>query len=77
LSRNPNITLETIMDNPDKPWDFDCLSENILLYDPIVNQKEKTLDIKLRYSLLNKIFEETSSFSRNIDKVIKKRLSYR
>jgi hypothetical protein len=27
-SRNPNITYEIVQQNPDKPWDYDELSEN-------------------------------------------------
>ena len=25
---NPNITMEFINDNPDKPWNFDAISRN-------------------------------------------------
>ena len=28
LSRNPNITMNMIKDNPDKPWDWDNISSN-------------------------------------------------
>ena len=28
ISQNPNITMEIIENNPDKPWNWDCISRN-------------------------------------------------
>jgi len=77
LSENPNITWEIVRDNLDKPWDWEYLSNNMFLYKKIVNFKNKTKDIKLRYSYLKNIQEKVSAFSRNIDKVILKRINYK
>ena len=37
LSRNPNITMELVKDNPDKPWDWQYLSYNPNITMEIVN----------------------------------------
>jgi hypothetical protein len=76
LSSNPNITWEIITDNPDKPWDFNYFSENWFLFKKEVNFKHKTKDIKMRYRYVSFLQEKLSPFSRNIDKVFKKRLNY-
>jgi hypothetical protein len=76
LSKNPNITWEIIKDNPDKPWKKVEFVYNTLLYDPVVNKKQKTLHTKYRHTFAKNIFEGISAFSRNIDRVIRKRLSY-
>jgi hypothetical protein len=36
VSRNPNITLDIVYANPDKPWDWHGLSENKFEYDDTV-----------------------------------------
>jgi hypothetical protein len=50
--------------------------DNNLLMDETVNKREKTRDIKKRYSWISNIFNDFSFFSRNIDKIIRKRLNY-
>jgi len=77
LSENPNITWEIVRDNPDKPWSWIGLSLNIQLYNLSVNKKSKTADILFRKIYLLNIFEKISYFSRNIDKIISKKLNYK
>ncbi len=77
LSQNPNITWEIIKNNQDKPWDWGWLSGNLFNYNPLVNKESRKKDIKLRLNYFKKIFESTSFFSRNIDKIILKRLNYK
>jgi hypothetical protein len=76
LSENPNITWEIIRDNPDKEWNIFYFSNNISLYCPTVNRISKTRDIKYSRNQFKIIWENISAFSRNIDKLILKRLNY-
>jgi hypothetical protein len=76
LSRNPNITLEILRDNPEESWDWEYLSLNKIIYDPIINNKEIRKDIKYRTIQYRFIFEKISFFSRNIDRLIQKRINY-
>ena len=76
LSANPNITWEIVRDNSDKSWNWGNLSRNKFLYDPIVNKKYRSNDIKWRQRYLKSVLEKISSFSKKIDKIIHKRLNY-
>jgi hypothetical protein len=76
LSMNPNITCEILKDNPDQFLYYRGLSRNTFLYEPIVNKRHKTKDINFRYNIFKNIFEHISPFSRNIDRIIKRRLNY-
>ena len=77
LSENPNITWEIVRDNPDMDWNWTTLSLNILLYEPISNKRARGRDIKKRSRDFKNIFEILSPFSRNIDRIISKRVNYR
>lgn len=50
--------------------------KNKFLYNSVVNRRGRAIDIKIRRKQFKKLFEPVSIFSRNIDKVIGKRLSY-
>jgi hypothetical protein len=76
LSRNPNITWEIVQDNPDKTWNVQYFSNNIFLYCQTVNNISKTRDIKYSHNQFKIIWENISPFSRNIDKLIQKRINY-
>jgi hypothetical protein len=64
---NDNITLDTIINNPDKPWDWRKISK----FKKKLN-KGHIIDIRKKYFQV--IFETVSLFSRNIDKIIMKRI---
>jgi len=49
---------------------------NKFLYHSVANRRGRATDIKIRYKQFKKLFEPVSIFSRNVDKVISKRVSY-
>jgi hypothetical protein len=73
LSQNPNLNLYA-MDIHE--IDFGDISRNEFIYNDTVYKSEKKKDIKFRQIHLKLIFEKLSPFSRNIDKVIFKKLNY-
>ena len=65
LSENPNITWEIVRDNPDKPWVWAYLSKFL---------NPKNSGIKARIFISGKILIQVSFFSKNIDRIIQKRI---
>ena len=41
ISRNTNITIDNVLDNIDKPWDWEALSENIIMDDKSIKKTNK------------------------------------
>jgi hypothetical protein len=41
VSRNPNITIDNVLDNIDKPWDWEALSENINMDNKSIKKTDK------------------------------------
>jgi hypothetical protein len=76
LSANPNTTWEIVRDNPDKDWNWFALGQNKYGYDNIVEKSKIIKDIMLRKIQFKNTIEKLSLFSRNIDKIINKRLTY-
>ena len=74
FSYNPNLDNDS-MKYIDK-YDFGNISHNKFLYHDTVHKREKSKDIKCRHLYFQNIFEKISPFSRNIDRIIRKRLSY-
>jgi len=60
ISRNPNITMEMIENNPDKPWDWDWVSENKF-------SKEKELFYQKYYHIYLATFRLQQYFNRMYD----------
>jgi hypothetical protein len=77
LFGNPNIDKEYILKN--KKHD-ECyalkLCNNHFIYNEAVYRRNKVVDIKYRQFQVKFIFEKISYFSRNIDRIIWKRLLY-
>jgi len=73
FSENPNLILSY---TSIEKYDFRDISYNMFLYNNTVYKRKKSRDVKLRQIYLKLIFEKLSGFSRNIDRVIFKRLNY-
>lgn len=73
--RNPNISEEYIRKH--RIYNSELfLSGNSLLYDDTVYKANKSADIKWRLLKIKLILEKLSPFSRNIDKLLRKRVNY-
>lgn len=81
---NPNLNLHTIdifaktiypNNEHANPVMYSVL-RNKFLYNSVVNRRGRATDTKIRQKYLKKLFERVSSFSRNVDKVMAKRISY-
>ena len=82
ILRNPGIDMDDVILNKieyqteyyDDFWYN--ISPNKFLYDPYVYRREKSKDIKWRRRKHLNIFEKFSPFSRNVDKLISRRINY-
>lgn len=85
IFQNPDLNLETIDIFVETIYGKNNVSgnpvmyivlKNKFLYNSVVNRRGRATDIKIRQKYIKKLFEPVSVFSRNVDKVIGKRLSY-